>query len=215
MSSLKRGLTGKLLVSMAVASKAAKHTVKTLQIPEALKGFLLLGPKTAAWAAFELPADPPANSAARQEFPALDDYAHLVEPHILQGQPVLLVSARTQPVLELTRWLEDLGGEVAATNALDLALHAITDTPDSWGLLAIFMDGLSDADGIVETLLLLRSIKPDLPIILVSEDFKRNDFGTERMLICDVSLRAPITQETLDLAVAQSISNNRIFAKTR
>lgn len=128
---------------------------------------------------------------------------------------MLLVSTRHQPVLELIRWFEDLGGEVATTTALDLALNAISESPANWGLFAVFMDGLEDTDGIVETLLLLRSIKPDLPVILISKDFVRNDYSTERMLICDVSLRAPIDQSALGNAVVQSIRNNKIFAQSR
>lgn len=199
----------------AAALKIAESIVRSISIPNTPKGILKLGPRSSQWEPFDSVVSEPANPPNRPEHQEFRKYDHLVEPHILSDRPVLLVSTRYQPVLELTRWLEELGGEVATTNALDLAVQAISEAPDRWGLLAVLMDGLEASAAIVETLLLLRSIKPDLPVILVSEEFKRHDYSTDRMLICDVSLRAPVSQTALQLAVAQSISNNLQFANKR
>ncbi|WP_136057760.1 hypothetical protein [Candidatus Halocynthiibacter alkanivorans] len=139
----------------------------------------------------------------------LEKYDRLSDPDILMNRPVLLVSACTQGHPDLTGWLEALGSEVAATTDLDLALDALAENPSAWGLLVVVMDHLACEDAVVETLLLVRTVKRDLPVILASQYFSRNDFSVSRNSICDASLRTPLSKTAVELAVYAAIENNR------
>ncbi len=54
----------------------------------------------------------------------------------------------------------------------------------------------------------LRQRRPDLPVILVSEDFSSNDFSTERLPLCDASLRAPVVFSALEFALSEALDVN-------
>ncbi|MFY0312632.1 hypothetical protein ACFMBG_22390 [Leisingera sp. D0M16] len=197
-----------------LASGAVKKFVGMVCIPRSPKWFSQVDPNGANWQIYE-PQQPSLTKKPKEpDNRSIDGYPTVVEPYILGGGPFLLASSKHQPVLELARWLEKLGGEVVLTNTVDRALQAIADSPGRWGLLAVFMDGFDEVDCIAERLLLMRSVKRDLPTILVSQDFTRHDFSTERMSLCDVSLSAPVSQTAFKQAVAQSISNNAIFRKS-
>ncbi|RBW54032.1 hypothetical protein DS909_13470 [Phaeobacter gallaeciensis] len=125
-----------------------------------------------------------------------------------------MVTATWQSVLQLTGWFEGLGAEVATTNSIDIALDAIAENKNAWGLLVVFLDGVVDEYEVVEALLLVRKVTKALPIILVSSAFSKNDFSLERVAICDVSLKSPVSRVTVGLAVAQAIANNNYFNKS-
>ena len=141
----------------------------------------------------------------------LEKYDRLSDPDILKNQPVLLVSACQQGDPDLTSWFEALGSEVAPTTDLDLALDALAENPAAWGMLVVVMDHLACEESVVETLLLVRTVKRDLPVILASQYFARNDFSAGRSSICDASLRTPLSKTAVELAVHAAIENNRFM----
>lgn len=61
---------------------------------------------------------------------------------------------------------------------------------------------------IASDLMALRLKRPDLIVILMSNEFERHDFGQERLALCDISLRLPCTFAALELALVEAEINN-------
>lgn len=79
----------------------------------------------------------------------------------------------------------------------------------SFDFLFVDIDGLGGIVKIFNTLAGLRTQFPFVPVILVSADFETNDFDTTRRLLGDVSLRSPVLHAPLEMALFESIENNR------
>ncbi|MDE4063674.1 hypothetical protein [Phaeobacter gallaeciensis] len=79
--------------------------------------------------------------------------------------------------------------------------------------LFVDVDGLGGIDAIIDDLLDLRRYLPKLPVVLISSQFSRDEFDLTRVSICDCSLKAPLTCESVDYAITQSRVNNMVWVK--
>lgn len=141
------------------------------------------------------------------------EYDRRSDTDILKNCAVLLVSTCEQSDRYVTAWLDELGAEVATTTDPNLALDAIVENPAAWGLLVVVMDQMMDEEAVVESLLLARAVKPDLPVILASRYYYPNEYSVERTVICDVSLPAPLRKTSFELAVYAALENNRPLSR--
>jgi hypothetical protein len=74
----------------------------------------------------------------------------------------------------------------------------------------VFID-LDSFDSIIcqlESLRRLRVVHPDRPVILLSEEFETDEFGTYRKVLGDISLRLPVLHASLEIALLQAPMNN-------
>jgi hypothetical protein len=78
-------------------------------------------------------------------------------------------------------------------------------------MLEIDIDGFGGAQLVVARLMDLRRRVPSLPVIVISAEVQFHDFTTERLAVCDVTLRAPVTAAALDLALAEAAVNNLLW----
>lgn len=104
--------------------------------------------------------------------------------------------------------LTDLG-----IDALAIAELSDTGRPSgadgSLGVLAIVdLDALGDLEEATERLLIQRVSTPGIPTVLASRNFRRNDYGSERISIADVSVRFPFGRNELATAISQALVNN-------
>lgn len=67
----------------------------------------------------------------------------------------------------------------------------------------------------VEMLIALRTMKPQLIILLTSKNFRSDDFSMERSTIADVSLRQPIDEKRFRSAISAAITNNIMWRSRR
>ena len=117
---------------------------------------------------------------------------------------------------QLAGELAGLGYDVDICDDSDAAFGSLTDQLGAcrWSLLLIDLDFLQSIvwlDEIVGDLRELRQSVRDLPCILVSDDFRRDDRGTDRLPIADARLRAPATPERLKDAIREAQANNLIW----
>ncbi len=68
-----------------------------------------------------------------------------------------------------------------------------------------------DADAAVDFCLRLRSVAPDLVILLTLRDVKRDDLGPERMPICEATLRRPVSRANLFLGIQAACDNRAAY----
>ncbi|PYG25095.1 hypothetical protein C8N36_13517 [Pelagimonas varians] len=61
----------------------------------------------------------------------------------------------------------------------------------------------------------LRAIRKSLPgsaFVLISSEFECDEMGNHRAFVTDVSLRAPVSKETLEFSLTQAVINRRLSA---
>lgn len=61
----------------------------------------------------------------------------------------------------------------------------------------INLDAFSDIDVAIDLLLSFRKQRPDVIVLIASTDVIKDDLGSERIRICDVTLRMPISSQRL------------------
>lgn len=70
------------------------------------------------------------------------------------------------------------------------------------------LDAVGDIRDVLDSLLMLRRLRPGLAVILVSRGFHADDVSTERLPVCDCSLRVPVSFASLDFALNEAIEVN-------
>jgi DNA-binding NarL/FixJ family response regulator len=150
-------------------------------------------------------------SAFRSKEPTLARHgAELVSTDVLQGWTVLVYAQSTSEVVMLRSWVASLGGTT-------IRLEHVTDAAgfisrNASARIALVLEARRpDLEDRIEECIDLRARFPGCPIILMSETFGTNDFSTERMAVCDASLRSPVSQVAFKLAIPSAIANNRYF----
>ncbi|MDE4142948.1 hypothetical protein [Phaeobacter gallaeciensis] len=110
-----------------------------------------------------------------------------------------MVSARGNIFVRMTSLISLSAGVVGAKPKIDR--------------LFVDVDGLGGIESIIDDLLDLRRYLPKLPVVLISSEFSRDEFDLTRVSICDCSLKAPLTCESVDYAITQSRMNNMVWVK--
>jgi hypothetical protein len=77
----------------------------------------------------------------------------------------------------------------------------------------MFLDGdeFADKHSLIAHCLDLRLAAPDVPLILCLGDLRLSDFTTERLAICDVTLRRPLSTPSLLVSLDHALANNLEF----
>lgn len=78
----------------------------------------------------------------------------------------------------------------------------------------INFDAFEDVDSGVDALLKAREDNINLVIILLSNEISADDFDMNRALICDASLKLPLTENRLRSGLIYATSNNNEFRNT-
>lgn len=127
------------------------------------------------------------------------------------GGRVALFGRPEGTMAEVATWLRRDGVAIAwARPAPDLLASLAADR--RIGLALIDLDAMGGILAALESLLVLRRSRPDLPVILVSRGFLTDDFDLERLPLCDASLRAPVRRAVLEFALSEAAEvNNPIW----
>jgi len=122
---------------------------------------------------------------------------------------VLVLSRRASPTLPCLDWLAD--------HALPFRrLAALHPTSPIWSaprgaMLLVDLDTLGGIGTIVEGLMRLRLGRPDIAVILLTEEMDAHDFGTERLVVADITLRLPCAFASFEFALAEAPINNALW----
>jgi len=123
--------------------------------------------------------------------------------------PVLLVTAQLQPAVELTRWVGQNGYAAVIARTLVEAVEHVHSCRSS--CMIVDLDSFNDLNSTVDTLITLRQHRPNLAVILMTMEVKRDDFSLERLPMCDVTLRYPVASEDIDFALQEAKINNQVW----
>lgn len=128
-----------------------------------------------------------------------------------EAPPILYAAADPGGPCPIAGWLRQAGYRVIPAEGFGLAIGELMANRRAFGMLVIDVDGFGGADLVVARLADLRKRHPSLPVIVISAEVRFNDFTTERMAICDVTLRAPVSAPALELALAEAAVNNLLW----
>lgn len=134
-------------------------------------------------------------------------------PHapVSTAPPILYAAADADMTSPVAAWLLSAGYRVIPAEGFGLALGEVVARRAAFRMLVIDIDGFGGAQLVVARLMDLRRRVPSLPVIVISAEVQFHDFTTERLAICDVTLRAPVTAAALDLALAEAAVNNLLW----
>jgi CheY-like chemotaxis protein len=121
-----------------------------------------------------------------------------------------LVGVKEASLHKIHDFIRDEGGEILMldTTALNDGYPIARAKPDH-----VIID-IESAGGIASAYSALRRFRdhhPDIPVILLSDEFSTDDFGTNRLALCDISLRTPFSFATLDFAMREAEVNNKAW----
>ncbi|WP_439144173.1 hypothetical protein [Planktotalea sp.] len=80
---------------------------------------------------------------------------------------------------------------------------------DAHDFLFVDLDGLGGIGKVFDRLVSLRTNYPTVPVIMISSEFKRNDFERSRQALGDISLRSPILYSSLEMSLFEATKNNQ------
>ena len=133
-------------------------------------------------------------------------------PRQVQGAThiMVVVGLKEASLHKIQDFVQDEGGEILVldSTALSTFYPIARANPDH-----VIID-LEAAGGITSAYPALRAFRdrhPDIPVILLSDEFSTDDFGTDRLALCDVSLRIPFSFASFGFALREAEVNNTVW----
>lgn len=122
-----------------------------------------------------------------------DKAAKALRSNTFQHTRVLLIGFTPRHLSDTIYNLRSIG--VAATASLSNVhhLHNVSDVGVGFTHVLVNIDAFDDIEAGVEALMAYRSSAPDLIVLICSEMVGGDDFGSERVRICDATLKLPIS----------------------
>ena len=132
----------------------------------------------------------------------------------LKGASCVLGFAEDDAVVMRTL-LRQIGlGPCASCVQID-KLQDIGSLHNVFSYLFVNIDAFADSDAAVTALLAFRQLRIDVVVMLVSSAVAKDDLGAERAMICDATLRAPVTLARLQRGVSAAFENNTGIRRDR
>jgi hypothetical protein len=130
---------------------------------------------------------------------------------LLEGGTIALVSQREGIKAAFRSWASRLDREAAFPLTIPSLLRQLARGEPAPAAVVVDLHRCQPLAAAVEQLIAFRLTSPTVPVVLVMDDLRRHDFGTERLAMCDVSLRGPIDMALLELALCEAIANNNAW----
>lgn len=128
---------------------------------------------------------------------------------------VVCAGGCTQGALQdISDFLVDQDFCVDICDDLEVTLGLVGAEPHRCSALVVELDhfeSTSDMPAMIDALNSFRRQTPDVPVVLVSAAFARDDMGVHRLEIADASLRAPVTEQRLAEGMIAAWTNNRTW----
>lgn len=157
--------------------------------------------------AIDYPVVPMSAQSSMVEYPAYDRmFSARVDPE----KPVMFIGKDLTNFGIAVEWFRALGVRCYVLDSLDDAVGVLADNPLRWGFLFVSIDDFGGPLEIVDDLAKMRRRLAQVPTIIMSAGFGRNDFGTGRLQVADVSLRLPMSLAALESAVEEAVPNCQI-----
>lgn len=128
---------------------------------------------------------------------------------------VLIVGRDGADAAAVHAWLDRLGATPVHVGDRHLPLEWLDQYATGFDLSLVDADHLGDPGDVVDFGQRLRRFAPALPIIMASSSVAQDDLTTERMAICDATLKKPLTHARLERGAAHACENHAHWLAAR
>lgn len=143
--------------------------------------------------------------------PALTTESHTAP----RSAHIVVFCDRPGPLDPLLDWLAEKGAQITHVPLRRLPLDWFDSYADSHDVAFVDADFLGDEGAMIDFGMRLRRFSPGMPVIMASRRVTASDFSTERMAICDVTLRMPVTRGDLLEAMSAALENHSYWMEKR
>ncbi len=150
-------------------------------------------------------------SSTEQPAPALTTDA----THARRSAHIVVFCQRPGPLDPLLDWLAEKGARITHMPLRRLPLDWFDTHADSHDVAFVDADYLGDEGAMIDFGMRLRRFCPGMPIIMATRRVTTSDYSTERMAICDVTLRMPVTRGDLLEALSAALENHSLWMEKR
>lgn len=127
------------------------------------------------------------------------------------GRTLLIIGRYSPELRQFSIWMDQFAGLGVTVSKTDTALEWLCEKRAEQPIVIFDADDIGDADDVVDFGYRLRAACPEVPVIMVSTQVRRNDFSSERMMICDATLRSPTTLTAFRMGLDAALQNNRVY----
>lgn len=124
----------------------------------------------------------------------------------------VLLSTRPHVIARMVEVFEENEASIHQVGSYE-ALERTLSADKAINFILIDVDSVSNLAAQIGYLRHLREAHPDKAAILMSDEFETNEFGTLLMKLADVSLRTPVLDAFLEMALLQARENNLVWCQ--
>jgi DNA-binding response OmpR family regulator len=128
---------------------------------------------------------------------------------------IVVFCDRPGPLDPLLDWLAEKGAQITHFPLRRLPLDWFDTYAGSHDVALVDADFLGDEGAMIDFGMRLRRFSPAMPVIMASRRVTTSDSSTERMAICDVTLRMPVTRGDLLEAMSAALENHSYWMEKR
>jgi hypothetical protein len=133
----------------------------------------------------------------------------LIAPELIEDTAIYIVDQTGGTLYPKVSNVAVTAKSIETFASLEDAAEAAMDTLHESVALLLNIDLIVDMNDAVEQLIAVKLALPDVPVIICSSTFSKNNFSLQRRAIADASLRLPCTDVSLALAIESGILNNK------
>ncbi len=108
-------------------------------------------------------------------------------------------------------YLTDLAQPMDRFACLGEAYGEIEAQVGRWSFIIIQIDDFGGIATAIDAVLLLRLAAKETPVILASADVAGDDMSAERLALCDVTLKLPVSASRFGAALSEAGLNNMVW----
>lgn len=121
---------------------------------------------------------------------------------------LLLASTSSCESWDLKATVERMGSVAMLVSNRDLSMAWLKEYAPKISMVVVDGDSLGDAEDMVDRLMALREAVPDLPVVLLTTGVATDDLSAGRRMICDATLRKPVSPFALERGTGAALDNH-------
>lgn len=124
-------------------------------------------------------------------------------------RPALIICSTLTCGRRLARYFTSQGVEAHLVTDVDEGFGVLQGQPDAWSMAILDLDSFGGILELSDDLIDFRIEAPEVPVLLLSSGFSRDDLTEERLPMCDASIRSPALSLSILNGARAAIENNK------
>lgn len=133
----------------------------------------------------------------------------LIAPGLIDARDIYVVDFQDGSLFEQVDDIALWAASVTQVADIDTVMAMVLPQSPQDVLVVINIDTMDGTDNAVESLMALKLACPDVPVVIGSATFSKNNFTQQRRAITDASVRLPCSSAALALAIESSVMNSQ------